>query len=141
MFNIINKKERKIEMKYIAERGYKDILLKRHVDKDENLEEIYQKAGIELTEERRKLLVEERKIYIPVEETSEENEKDKVDIIPESKENTNEIEAETKEEAVDTTEITTNTEENTNEAEIETKEEEKNTKTISKTAAKNEKNN
>lgn len=135
-------------MKYIAERGYKDILLKRHVDKDENLEEIYQKAGIELTEERRKLLVEERKIYIPVEETSEEqgknidseeNEKDRVDIIPESKENTNEIEAETKEEAVDTTEITTNTEENTNEAEIETKEEEKNTKTISKTAAKNEK--
>ena len=123
MFNIINKKERKIEMKYIAERGYKDILLKRHVDKDENLEEIYQKAGIELTEERRKLLVEERKIYIPVEETSEEqgknidseeNEKDSVDTIPESKENTNEVE-------------------------IETKEEEKNTKTISKTAAKNEK--
>lgn len=110
-------------MKYIAERGYKDILLKRHVDKDENLEEIYQKAGIELTEERRKLLVEERKIYIPVEETSEEqgknidseeNEKDSVDTIPESKENTNEVE-------------------------IETKEEEKNTKTISKTAAKNEK--
>ena len=134
-------------MKYIAERGYKDILLKRHVDKDENLEEIYQKAGIELTEERRKLLVEERKIYIPVEETSEEqgknidseeNEKDSVDTIPESKENTNEIEAETKEEAVDTAEIITNTEENTNEVEIEAKEE-KNTKTISKTAAKNEK--
>lgn len=135
-------------MKYVAERGYKDILLKRHVDKDENLEEIYQKAGIELTEERRKLLVEERKIYIPVEETSEEqgknidseeNEKDRVDTIPESKENTNEIEAKTKEEAVDTAEIITNTEENTNEVEIETKEEEKNTKTISKTAAKNEK--
>lgn len=51
-------------MKYIAERGYTDVQLKRHVDKDEPLEEIYAKAGITLTEERKNYLINERKLYV-----------------------------------------------------------------------------
>ena len=72
-------------MKYVADRGYTDLQLKRHVDKDENLEEIYEKAGVELTEERIKYLVEERKLYVSVEEIPEGNIKDitTVDEIPE----------------------------------------------------------
>lgn len=72
-------------MKYEADRGYTDLQLKRHVDKGENLEEIYEKAGVELTEERIKYLVEERKLYVSVEEIQEENIKDitPVDEIPE----------------------------------------------------------
>ena len=60
-------------MKYEADRGYTDLQLKRHVDKGENLEEIYEKAAVELTEERKKYLVEERKLYVLVEEIPEGN--------------------------------------------------------------------
>lgn len=72
-------------MKYEADRGYTDLQLKRHVDKGENLEEIYEKAEVELTEERIKYLVEERKLYVSVEEIPEGNIKDitPVDEIPE----------------------------------------------------------
>ena len=61
-------------MKYVADRGYKDLKLNRHVEKGAVLEEEYKKDNIELTEERKKYLVEERKLYISVEEISEEEE-------------------------------------------------------------------
>ena len=59
-------------MKYVADRGYTDLKLNRHVEKGAVLEEEYKKDNIELTEERKKYLVEERKLYISVEEISEE---------------------------------------------------------------------
>lgn len=55
-------------MKHIADRGYTDVVLNRHVDKDAILEEEYAKDNKELTEERINYLVNERNLYIPVEE-------------------------------------------------------------------------
>lgn len=81
-------------MKYVADRGYTDLKLKRHVDKGENLEEIYEKAKVELTEERIKYLVEEIpegniKDITPVDEIPEgEKVIDRVDIIEDNKEET-----------------------------------------------------
>ena len=94
-------KEEKI-MKYVAERGYKDLVLNRHVDAGEVLEDIYLKENKELTEERLKYLVEERKLYIAIEEIVEGEIKeitlvdnvpagevviDRVDIVEDNKEN------------------------------------------------------
>lgn len=62
-------------MKYIADRGYTDIVLNRHVDKGAELEAEYSKDGKELTEERIKYLVEKRKLY-NIEETKEEEKED-----------------------------------------------------------------
>lgn len=50
-------------MEYIADRGYTDIKLNKHIDQGANLEEEYKKEGVKLTEDRIKYLVEERKIY------------------------------------------------------------------------------
>lgn len=58
-------------MKYIADRGYTDTVLDRHVEKGAVLEDEYKKDNIELTEERKDYLVNERKLYIAVEEISE----------------------------------------------------------------------
>lgn len=55
-------------MKHIADRGYTDVALNKHIDKDAVLEEEYEKAGVELTEERKRYLVDERKLYKEVEE-------------------------------------------------------------------------
>ena len=55
-------------MKHIADRNYKDLTLNKHIEKDTVLEEEYEKAGVELTEERKRYLVEERKLYKEVEE-------------------------------------------------------------------------
>ena len=61
-------------MIYIADRGYTDIELNRHVDEGANLVEEYAKEEVELTEERIKYLVEERKLYKIVEEINEAEE-------------------------------------------------------------------
>lgn len=58
-------------MKYVADRGYTDLKLNRHVEKGAVLEEEYKKENIELTEERKDYLVNERKLYIGVEEIPE----------------------------------------------------------------------
>ena len=88
-------------MKHIADRGYTDLELNRHVDKGEELEKIYNEAGVELTEERISYLVDERKLYIPVEEeetpdnkqeTTEEDNKEKI---------TNEVEESNEEETTE----------------------------------------
>lgn len=132
-------------MKYVADRGYTDLQLKRHVDKEENLEEIYEKAGVELTEERIKYLVEERKLYVSIEEIPEENIKDitPVDEIPEGEkvidrvdiveDNKEEIEEDNKEEV-------TETEESKEEIEEDNKEDKtkNNNKRTTKTSTKNE---
>ena len=150
-------------MKYEADRGYTDLQLKRHVDKDENLEEIYEKAGVELTEERIKYLVEERKLYVSVEEIPEGNIKDitpvdeipegekvidrvdiiednKEEIVEDNKEETTETE-ESKEEIVeDNKEETTETEESKEETVEDNKEDKtkNNNKRTTKTSTKNE---
>lgn len=59
-------------MKYVAERGYTDVQLNRHVEKGAELEEEYKKDNVELTEERVKYLVEERKLYVSVEDKVED---------------------------------------------------------------------
>lgn len=58
-------------MKHILDRGYTDTVLNRHVDKGAVLEDEYKKDNIELTEERKEYLVNERKLYIAVEEIPE----------------------------------------------------------------------
>ena len=58
-------------MKYIADRGYKDVVLDRYIEKGAVLENEYKKDNIELTEERKDYLVNERKLYIAVEEIPE----------------------------------------------------------------------
>ena len=58
-------------MKYVADRGYMDTVLDRHVEKGAVLEDEYKKDNIELTEERKDYLVNERKLYIAVEEIPE----------------------------------------------------------------------
>ena len=55
-------------MKHIADRNYTDLTLNKHIEKNAVLEEEYEKAGIELTEERKRYLVDERKLYKEVEE-------------------------------------------------------------------------
>ena len=55
-------------MKHIADRNYKDLTLNKHIEKDAVLEEEYEKAGVELTEERKRYLVDERKLYKKAEE-------------------------------------------------------------------------
>lgn len=57
-------------MKHIADRNYKDLTLNKHIEKNAVLEEEYEKAGVELTEERKRYLVEERKLYKEVEEST-----------------------------------------------------------------------
>lgn len=57
-------------MKHIADRNYTDLTLNKHIEKNAVLEEEYEKAGIELTEERKRYLVEERKLYKEVEEST-----------------------------------------------------------------------
>ena len=85
-------------MKHIADKGYTDVVLNRHIDKDAILEEEYAKDNKELTEERINYLVNERNLYIPVEEeetpddkqeTTEEDNKEKI---------TNEVEESNEEE-------------------------------------------
>lgn len=142
-------------MKYVADRGYTDLQLKRHVDKEENLEEIYEKAGVELTEERIKYLVEERKLYVSIEEIPEGNIKDitPVDEIPEGEkvidrvdiveDNKEEIEEDNKEEEAtteDNKEEVTETEESKEEIEEDNKEDKtkNNNKRTTKTSTKNE---
>ena len=68
-------------MKHIANKNYKDKELGRSVKAEEVLEEIYVEAGIELTEERIKLLVDERKLYRSetLEETEEEVDTEEVE--------------------------------------------------------------
>ena len=72
-------------MKHIADRGYTDVALNKHIDKDAVLEEEYEKAGVELTEERKRYLVDERKLYKEVEEeeatpvVEDNNEQDKAE--------------------------------------------------------------
>lgn len=80
-------------MVYIADRGYTDIKLNRHVDKGANLEEEYKKEGIVLSEERIKYLVEERKIYKTVETINEEDIKEitEVDKVPEEEKGVDEV--------------------------------------------------
>lgn len=147
-------------MKHIADRGYTDVQLNRHVDKDEELEKIYDEAGVKLTEERINYLVNERKLYITVEEIPEdkidnittvdeipegETVIDRVDIVEESneeekqKENESEEVEEDKEEAteVEVEEVKVKedkevVEDKTNEEEITEEETKKNT-TKSKT--------
>lgn len=72
-------------MKYVAERGYTDVQLDRHVEEGAVLEEEYKKDNVELTEERINYLVNERKLYKSVEEVPEGKIGDitPVDIIPE----------------------------------------------------------
>lgn len=143
-------------MKHIADRGYTDVTLNKHIDKDAVLEEEYEKAGVELTEERKKYLVEERKLYISVEEVNEKDIKDitLVDEIPEGEtvvDRVDIVEEETKEVEEDKTEdveskanITneiedTNQEEPTEEAteDKEEKEHKDNTKNETKNTKKN----
>lgn len=49
-------------MKHVVTTGYTDIRLNKHLDKGAVLEEEYTKEGKELTEERIKYLMEERKL-------------------------------------------------------------------------------
>ena len=115
-------------MKYIAKKGYTDIVLNRHVDKDEDLREIYEEAGITLTEERINYLVEERKLYktkevvdaedikeiVPVDEVPEgEIIVDEVQIIEseETKQEENEKEESQEVKENEITQVETNTEE------------------------------
>ena len=65
-------------MVYIADRGYKDLQLNRHVEKGAILEEEYEKDNKELTAERISYLVDERKLYIPVEEEATKVEAEEV---------------------------------------------------------------
>lgn len=58
-------------MKYIADRGYKDVVLDRYIEKGAVLENEYKKDNIELTKERKDYLVNERKLYIAVKEIPE----------------------------------------------------------------------
>lgn len=58
-------------MKYIADRGYKDVVLDRYIKKGAVLENEYKKDNIELTKERKDYLVNERKLYIAVKEIPE----------------------------------------------------------------------
>ena len=132
-------------MKYVADRGYTDLQLKRHVDKGENLEEIYEKAEVELTEERIKYLVEERKLYVAVEEIPEGNIKDitPVDEIPEGEKVIDRVDIveDNKEETVeDNKEETTEAEESKEETVEDNKEDKtkNNNKRTTKTSTKNE---
>lgn len=134
-------------MKYEADRGYTDLQLKRHVDKGENLEEIYEKAGVELTEERIKYLVEERKLYVSIEEIPEGNIKDIIPVeeIPEGEkviDRVDIVEDNKEEEATteDNKEEVTETEESKEEIEEDNKEDKtkNNNKRTTKTSTKNE---
>lgn len=126
-------------MKYIADRGYTDVVLNRHVDKNAVLEEEYKKDEKELTEERIKYLVEERKLYKSVEEVKEsevgeitptddipEGEQviDRVDIVEdkEETESNNDEQLEEKKEEVEETKASEEAEE---QEEVEEKEESK----------------
>ncbi len=135
-------------MKHIADRGYTDVQLNKHVDKDAVLEEEYKKAGVELTEERIKYLVEERKLYIAVEEIKESEVKeitpvddipegaevlDRVDIVEDNKEEEQPVEEESNEEE---TEKDNKEEEQPVEEEKETKN--NNTKSTKKNTTKKE---
>lgn len=120
-------------MKHIADRGYTDVVLNRHVDKNAVLEEEYKKDGKELTEERIKYLVEERKLYKSVEEVkeSEVGEITPTDDIPEGEQVID---------RVDIVEDKEETESNNNEQPEEKKEEskKKTTKNTTKNNAKKE---
>lgn len=82
-------------IKHIADRNYKDLTLNKHIEKDAVLEEEYEKAGVELTGERKRYLVDERKLYKEVEEEEatpvvEDNneEAEEKEATPEAKETT-----------------------------------------------------
>lgn len=125
-------------MKYVADRGYKDVVLDRYIEKGAVLEDEYKKDNIELTEERKDYLVNERKLYIAVEEIPEGQVGDitPVDDIPEGAtvvdrvdivEDNNEEEKEEEEEVI---ELSKEKEEESNEeidevSEEESKEEDK----------------
>jgi hypothetical protein len=122
-------------MKYIADRGYKDVVLDRYIEKGAVLENEYKKDNIELTEERKDYLVNERKLYIAVEEIPEGQVGDitPVDDIPEGAtvvdrvdivEDNNEEKKEEEEEVIEPSEE---------------KEEKEKTKSNSKTSTKNTK--
>lgn len=113
-------------MKYVAERGYKDVQLNRHVEEGAVLEEEYKKDNVELTEERINYLVNERKLYKSVEEVPEGKVGDitPVDVIPEGAtvvdevvivENNTEGEKDLEDAAVDSNEEITKEVEETNE--------------------------
>lgn len=90
-------------MKHIADRGYKDLQLNRHVEKGAILEEEYEKDNKELTAERISYLVDERKLYIPVEE--EETTVDEAETTEEDnkEETSNEVEESNEEETTKNT--------------------------------------
>lgn len=144
-------------MKYIADRGYKDVVLDRYIEKGAVLENEYKKDNIELTEERKDYLVNERKLYIAVEEIPEGQVGDitPVDDIPEGAtvvdrvdivEDNNEEKKEEEEEVIEPSE---EKEEESNEEDKkevepvvesdEEKEEKEKTKSNSKTSTKNTK--
>ena len=95
-------------MKYVADRGYKDLQLNRHVNKGEELETIYKEAGVELTEERIEYLVDKRKLYNAVDGKGKEEGKqdvadkdNKEEKTSEAEENKKEIEKENESEAAE----------------------------------------
>lgn len=100
-------------MKYEADRGYTDLQLNRHVDKGEELERIYNESEVELTKERISYLVDERKLYVPVEEkgiqetTENDNKEEITNEVEESSEEVKQKENESEEEAkeVETEEV------------------------------------
>lgn len=118
-----------MNMKYYAKKTYTDVKLKRDVKKYEELHEAYEKDNVELTEERIKYLVEERKLYNavdeiaedevieikPVDEVQEENIIDRIDIV----ENKNEESEADQQEKVQTTDEDNNEEDEAKESEEE----------------------
>lgn len=151
-------------MKYVADRGYKDVVLDRYIEKGAVLENEYKKDNIELTEERKDYLVNERKLYIAVKEIPEGQVGDitPVDDIPEGAtvvdrvdivEDNNEEEKEeviepSQEKEESNEEIDEVSEEESNEEDkkevepvVESDEEKEKTKNNSKTSTKNTKKN
>lgn len=144
-------------MKYIADRGYKDVVLDRYIEKGAVLENEYKKDNIELTEERKDYLVNERKLYIAVEEIPEGQVGDitPVDDIPEGAtvvdrvdivEDNNEEKKEEEEEVIEPSEEKEEESKEEDKKEVEPvvesdeeKEEKEKTKSNSKTSTKNTK--
>ena len=101
-------------MKHVVTTGYTDIRLNKHLDKGAVLEEEYTKEGKELTEERIKYLMEERKLC-----------KEETDEGEETADNTEETDE--GEETTDNTEETDEGEEATNKKKKTTSKENKKT--------------
>ncbi len=113
-------------MKHIADRGYTDVVLNKHIEKDTVLEEEYEKAGVELTEERKRYLVDERKLYKEVEEE---------EATPVVKDNNEEVEEE------DTTPVVKDNNEEAEEEEVTPEAKETTKKNTNKNGIKNTKKN